>query len=60
MKALKVLRSKPVEEVKVASLHLRALVLLCQMLNPILVIVVHSRHQQVTQYKGKTHKLILR
>jgi hypothetical protein len=45
MKALEVLLNKSVEEVKVASLHLRALVLLCQMLNPILVIVVRSRHQ---------------
>jgi len=60
MKALMVLVSKPVEEVKVACLHLRALVLLCQMLNPILVTVVHSRHRQVTQYKGTTHKLMLR
>ena len=60
MKGLEVLLNKPVEEVKVASLHLRALVLLCQMLNPILVIVVRSRHRQVTQYKGKTHKLMLR
>jgi hypothetical protein len=60
MRALKVLLSKPMEEVKVASLHLRALVLLCQMHIPILVIVVHSRHRQVTQYKEKTHKLMLR
>jgi hypothetical protein len=56
MKALKVLPSRPVEEVKVDSLHLRALVLLCPMLNPIVQIVVHSRPRQVTQYKGKTPK----
>jgi hypothetical protein len=34
MKALKVVPSMPVEEVKGDSLHLRALVLLWQILNP--------------------------
>jgi hypothetical protein len=43
MKALKVVPSMPVGEVKEDRLHLRALVLLWQMLNPILVIVVHNR-----------------
>jgi hypothetical protein len=52
---MRVLRaSRPVEGVRVGSPHPRALVLLCQMLNPLQMITVHSRACQVTQCREKT------
>jgi hypothetical protein len=60
MKALRLVPNRPLEGVRVDSLHLRALVLLHQMLSTIQVTIVRSRPQQITQHKKKTPKQILR